>query len=146
MIDNEFETVAEYISAIHGGDRKEAVGSLASRAAGGIDAAANFRAHRKALEEQRLELHAPTIERLVADIPVELAQVQTKGRTLSGYASVFNHPIPLVEQFGQKVTEFVRPGAFSKTIREDRSGVQALFNHGTDPRYGNLPIGTIKAL
>lgn len=81
-------------------------------------------------------------ERLVADIPRELAQVETRGRTLKGYASVFNYPIP--GWMGQ--TTFIKPGAFTRTIVKDRDQMQVMFNHGKDPRYGELPIGTISRL
>lgn len=78
-------------------------------------------------------------ERLVADIPTELAQVSTTGRMLEGYASVFNYPI----DSGRGQTTFVKPGAFTRTLQKDRDQIQVLFNHGHDPRYGELPIGTI---
>lgn len=84
-------------------------------------------------------------ERLVADIPRELAQVQTKGNTLSGYASVFNHPIDSGNSVFSQTT-FVRPGAFTRTLKNNRDQIQVLFNHGHDPRYGELPIGTVKRL
>lgn len=81
-------------------------------------------------------------ERLVADIPRELAQVEAKGRMLKGYASVFNYPIP----GWQGQTTFIKPGAFKRTISKDRDAMQVMFNHGKDPRYGELPIGTISKL
>jgi HK97 family phage major capsid protein/HK97 family phage prohead protease len=145
--DNEYsyDTVAEYVAATHGGDRQEAVLDIADRVSAGMDAAQAFKAHRQALESQRLELHAQTMERMVMDIPLELAQAETKGNKLRGYASVFNHPIDIG---GSRVPlkEFVRPGAFTKTLKEDRDQIQVLFNHGLDARYGSLPIGTLTEL
>jgi HK97 family phage prohead protease len=79
-------------------------------------------------------------EREFASFPVELAQVAAAGRTMTGYASVFNYPIDSgVHGFEQ--TTFVRPGAFTKTLNENKAQVKVLFNHGLDPRYGKLPIG-----
>jgi HK97 family phage prohead protease len=79
-------------------------------------------------------------EREFASFGVELAQVEAKGRTLEGYASVFDHPIDSGTA-GFPQTTFVRPGAFTKTLKENRAQVKVLFNHGLDPRYGKLPIG-----
>ena len=84
-------------------------------------------------------------ERFVADIPRELAQVETKGRMLEGYASVFNYPIDSGTSRRPQTT-FVKPGAFTKTLKENMGQIQVMFNHGHDPRYGELPIGTIKDL
>jgi len=84
-------------------------------------------------------------ERFVADIPRELAQVETKGRMLEGYASVFNYPIDSGTPRRPQTT-FVKPGAFTKTLKENMGQIQVMFNHGHDPRYGELPIGTIKDL
>jgi HK97 family phage prohead protease len=79
-------------------------------------------------------------EREFASFPVELAQVAADGRTMTGYASVFNYPIDSgVRGFDQ--TTYVRPGAFTKTLKENLNQVKVLFNHGLDPRYGKLPIG-----
>jgi len=84
-------------------------------------------------------------ERFVADIPRELAQVETKGRMLEGYASVFNYPIESGTSRNPQTT-FVKPGAFTRTLKNNLEQIQVMFNHGHDPRYGELPIGTIKEL
>jgi HK97 family phage prohead protease len=84
-------------------------------------------------------------ERLVADIPRELAQVQSQGNMLKGYASVFDHPIDSGNALYPQTT-YVKPGAFTRTLKNNREQVQVLFNHGHDPRYGELPIGTISRL
>lgn len=84
-------------------------------------------------------------ERLVADISPELASVQTTGRMLEGYASVFDYPIDSGSP-SRPQTTYVRPGAFTRTLKNNREQIQVLFNHGHDPRYGELPIGTIKVL
>jgi HK97 family phage prohead protease len=84
-------------------------------------------------------------ERLIANIPQEFAQVETKGRMLEGYASAFNYPIESGTRAHPQTT-LVRPGAFTRTLKNNRDQIQVLFNHGHDPRYGELPIGTIKDL
>jgi HK97 family phage prohead protease len=78
-------------------------------------------------------------ERQVAGVPTELAKVQSKGRTVTGYASVFNYPI----QAGHGMTHFVRPGAFTKTLDENPDQIQVLVNHGMSARYGQDPVATI---
>jgi HK97 family phage prohead protease len=84
-------------------------------------------------------------ERLVADIPRELAQVETRGRMLEGYASVFDWPIESGTP-SRPQTTFVRQGAFTRTLNNNMDQIQVMFNHGHDPRYGELPIGTVKDL
>lgn len=82
-------------------------------------------------------------ERLLADIPAEIASAKTSGNLMSGYASVFNYPIDSgVPSHPQ--TTYVMPGAFTKTLNENRDMIQVLFNHGMDPRYGQLPIGRVQ--
>jgi HK97 family phage prohead protease len=63
--------------------------------------------------------------------------MSTTGNMMKGYASVFNYPI----ESGRDQTTFVKPGAFTKTLKENRSQIQVLVNHGMDPRFGLLPIG-----
>ena len=84
-------------------------------------------------------------EREFASFPLELAQTTTKGRTMTGYASVFNYPIDSGVRSHPQST-FMMPGSFTKTLKEHRDQVQVLFNHGLDPRYGQLPIGVVRSL
>lgn len=84
-------------------------------------------------------------DREFASFPATAAQIAATGHTLSGYASVFNYPIDSgVPSFAQ--TTYVRPGAFTKTLKENVDKVKSLFNHGLDPRYGKLPIGRVTDL
>jgi HK97 family phage prohead protease len=77
----------------------------------------------------------PKIETMA--IPLEMAKAQAgDGRTLTGYASVFNYPI----ETGEPFTTFIRPGAFTKTLKENGSEVKMLFNHGRD---SEMPLGPI---
>ena len=62
--------------------------------------------------------------------PFKLASLDTEGRTLEGYASVFGN----VDAVG----DIVHPGAFRKTLRERGDQVRFLWQH--DPRE---PIGRL---
>lgn len=74
-----------------------------------------------------------------ASIQRELAQAGMKGRTLTGYASVFNYPIDS-GMFGHEETTFVKPGAFTRSL--DKHPIpQVLLNHGQDPQVGLKPLG-----
>lgn len=66
---------------------------------------------------------------------------QTDGRTLEGYAAVFDTPTR-IDSWEGEFDEVIRQGAFRKTLRERMPVMQ--FNHGNDKRTGSLPIGAIK--
>jgi phage head maturation protease len=38
------------------------------------------------------------------------------------------------------------PGAFKKTVAENRDGMRVLFQHGRDPQIGDKPLGPIESL
>jgi len=84
-------------------------------------------------------------EREFASFPMELAQMASEGRTLRGYASVFNYPIDSGTTHHSQTT-FVRPGAFTKTLQENRDRVQVLVNHGMDARWGMSPVAVVKEM
>lgn len=65
------------------------------------------------------------------------------GRTLEGYAAVFNTPTRIMSWEGE-FDEQIAPGAFKRTIRSRTPVLQ--FDHGRDARTGSLPIGTIEDL
>jgi len=74
-----------------------------------------------------------------ASVLRELAQAQMKGRTLVGYASVFNYPIEAGTSTHPQ-THFVKPGAFTRSL-EKNPMPQVLLNHGQDPQVGMKPLG-----
>jgi HK97 family phage prohead protease len=84
-------------------------------------------------------------EREFASFPMELARVAAEGRTIRGYASVFNYPIDSGTTHHAQTT-FVRPGAFTKTLQENRDRVQVLVNHGMDARWGMSPVATVREM
>lgn len=71
------------------------------------------------------------------------AEPSDDGRTLEGYAAVFNDPT-LVDSWEGKFTERMMPGSFTKTISEKTPVM--MFNHGKHPMIGEIPIGTITEL
>lgn len=81
------------------------------------------------------------MKREYASFGMELARATAKGRTLTGYASVFDYPIETVETFLYGTTTYIRRGAFGNTIQEHRDDVQVLLNHGHDPQVGEKPLG-----
>lgn len=67
----------------------------------------------------------------------------TDGRTLDGYAAVFNEPTTIETFFGDFEEEVAR-GAFTRTLGNKTPILQ--FDHGKDTRTGSIPIGTINDL
>ena len=65
------------------------------------------------------------------------------GRTLEGYAAVFDTPARIQSWEGEFDEEIVR-GAFRKTIKARTPVLQ--FDHGRDMRTGSVPIGAIDEL
>lgn len=65
------------------------------------------------------------------------------GRTLEGYAAVFNSPTRIAA-VGGDFDEVISPGAFARSIRSRMPVLQ--FEHGRDPRVGAVPIGAIEDL
>lgn len=65
------------------------------------------------------------------------------GRTMEGYAAVFDTPTEINSWEG-KFSERIAPGAFRKTIRERKPVLQ--FDHGKDARTGSIPIGAFKEI
>jgi len=65
------------------------------------------------------------------------------GRTLTGYAAVFNTPTRIASWDGE-FDEEIAPGAFKRTLRSRMPVLQ--FDHGRDARTGTVPIGSIDDL
>lgn len=68
---------------------------------------------------------------------------QGDGRTLEGYAAVFDTPTEINSWEGAFTEEIAR-GAFRKTLRERTPVLQ--FDHGRDWRTGSVPIGAFESL
>jgi HK97 family phage prohead protease len=65
------------------------------------------------------------------------------GRTLTGYAAVFDTPTLIRDWLGT-YEETIARGAFKKTLRNRTPVMQ--FDHGRDPATGTIPIGSIQEL
>jgi HK97 family phage prohead protease len=65
------------------------------------------------------------------------------GRTLEGYAAVFNQPTR-IQDFVGEFDEVILPGAFARSLEARTPVLQ--FEHGRDPRVGAVPIGAIEDL
>jgi hypothetical protein len=76
---------------------------------------------------------------------IELRADNGDGRTLFGYASVFNSPT-IINSWEGKFTEIVAPGAWKRTLRNNGDKVKILFNHGFDPSIGDKPLGRADVL
>jgi HK97 family phage prohead protease len=63
------------------------------------------------------------------------------GRTLEGYAAVFNQTTRIAA-FGGDFDEVILPGAFKRSLEQRTPVLQ--FEHGRDPRVGAVPIGSIQ--
>jgi HK97 family phage prohead protease len=66
--------------------------------------------------------------------------------TLFGHFAVFDRWTEINSFFEGHFMERIAPGAFRKTIRENRDRIRALFQHGADPEVGDKPIGRIEEL
>lgn len=67
--------------------------------------------------------------------------VRSDGRTLEGYAAVFDSPTVIESTLGDFEETIIR-GAFRKTLRDRAPVLQ--FDHGNDKRTGTIPIGSIE--
>jgi HK97 family phage major capsid protein/HK97 family phage prohead protease len=65
------------------------------------------------------------------------------GRTLEGYAAVFDAPTEICEWYAT-FTEVMAKGAFTRSISQRMPVLQ--FDHGRDARTGTVPIGAISDL
>lgn len=77
-------------------------------------------------------------------VSFELRDTSSDGRTLSGYAAVFNSPTRINER-GQSFDETVARGAFAKAIN-NRDKVVVQFDHGQHPLIGSMPLGKVTEL
>jgi HK97 family phage major capsid protein/HK97 family phage prohead protease len=66
--------------------------------------------------------------------------------TIFGHAAVFNQWTTIDSAYEGKFMERIAPGAFRKTIAENRPNMRMLFNHGQDPQIGDKPIAPIETL
>jgi HK97 family phage prohead protease len=66
--------------------------------------------------------------------------------TLFGHFAIFNRWAEIDSWFEGHFMERIAPGAFKKTIDENRDAIKVTFNHGMDPTLGDKPLGPIDVL
>lgn len=67
-------------------------------------------------------------------------QDDTGGRTLVGYAAVFNSWTE-IDSYEGRFMEAIDPAAFNRTLKNRAGKIKVLFDHGMDPHIGNKPLG-----
>jgi HK97 family phage prohead protease len=76
----------------------------------------------------------------------EVRATNGKPDTLTGHLAVFNQWARIDSVKEGRFLERIAPGAFTKTIQENRDGMRVLFQHGKDPQIADKPLGPIEAL
>jgi HK97 family phage prohead protease len=71
---------------------------------------------------------------------------ESNGKTLYGHFAVFNRWAEIRSYIEGAFLERVAPGAFLRTMHEDRDRMRVLFQHGLDPTIGNKVLGPIETL
>src|SRR6266576_1427102 len=66
--------------------------------------------------------------------------------TLVGQLAVFDEWTEINSKAEGHFLERIAPGAFDKTISENRDRMRVLFQHGKDPQIGDKPLGPIGSL
>lgn len=96
-------------------------------------------------DENNTERKAPPRDNLVRGaLPVELREDGGDGRTLYGHFAVFDQWTHIRSTWEGEFMERIAPGAFKKTIQENRNGLRVLFQHGQDPQIGSKPIASLR--
>jgi HK97 family phage prohead protease len=89
----------------------------------------------------------PSVElRIRGVFPLELRDVGDGMPILHGHFAVFNRWARIDSIVEGQFYESIAPGAFRKTIQENRQRMRVLFNHGKDPQAGMKPLGPIAEL
>ena len=64
--------------------------------------------------------------------------------TLAGHLAVFDQWTRIQSMFEGEFIERIAPGAFAKTIAENRDRIQITFNHGHDPSLGDQVLADLR--
>ena len=92
---------------------------------------------------------APPRDGLVRARPqaVELRAASEDGMpTLTGHFAVFDEFTEIDSLYEGNFLERIAPGAFQKTMKEQRDDIKVLFQHGHDPQIADKPLGKIESL
>jgi hypothetical protein len=66
--------------------------------------------------------------------------------TLAGHLAVFDQWTRISSMFEGEFMERIAPGAFAKTIAENRDSIQITFNHGHDPSLGDQVLADLRSI
>lgn len=69
-----------------------------------------------------------------------------EGNVMRGHLALFNVPAIVDSRVEGQFIETIAPGAFKKTISEQRSRMRVIYDHGQDPSFGRHPLGPIQEL
>ena len=90
----------------------------------------------------------PATTDVIRMVPVQVAHLEeraegddTTGRTLVGYAAVFDVWTEIDSWWEGRFMERLAPGAFQNTLAKRGDRVKVQFNHGFDPSIGDKPLG-----
>ena len=90
------------------------------------------------------------VRALLAPPPAELRAKDDDGDgglgTLAGHFAVFDEWTQIESWWEGRFLERIAPGAFKRTIKENRARIKVLYDHGMDPTLGNKPLGPIDVL
>lgn len=90
-------------------------------------------------------MNAPKDDLIRMVVPkVELRKNGDGKPLLFGHFAVFNQWTEINSLWEGNFMERVAPGAFKKTISENRDSFKVLYDHGFDPTIGNKPLGPIQ--
>ena len=78
-------------------------------------------------------------------VPFSIERASSDGRTLAGYAAVFNSPTTIRGEQPALFDEVISPGAFARTIA-NRDRIVMQYDHGKHPMIGGMPLGKINEL
>jgi len=85
--------------------------------------------------------------RIRTSLPFEVVRMDDSGMpTLHGRGAVYGEWTEINSRAEGHFMERFAPGAFTKTISEQRDRIRCLFNHGQDPSIGMKPLGPITGL
>lgn len=80
----------------------------------------------------------------------EFSRSQEEDKTgdghMVGHFAVFDQWTEIDSTWEGRFLERIAPGAFKKTIKENRDSVRVLFQHGHDPHIGDKALGVIESL
>jgi HK97 family phage prohead protease len=79
-------------------------------------------------------------------IGVEVREMEDSKPRMVGHFAVFNEWTEINSVWEGRFLERIEPGAFRKTIEENRGSMRVLFQHGHDPELGDKVLGPIEEL